>query len=266
MPRIAWLTDLHLDFLSPDEARSFLDRVRGQQVDAVVISGDMSEARDLDHDLRTIADRLELPVYFVLGNHDFYYGSIREVRKLAQAVCAELPNLHYLTTSGVIELSPRLGLVGHDGWADARLGDYETSFVMMNDYLLIAELAGYNKEDRWPVLNALGDEAAAHIRKVLPLALQKYPEVLLVTHVPPMREACWHEGQLSDDEWLPHFSCRAMGDAILDVMRHFPQRKLTVLCGHTHSAGECRPRDNITIYTGGAKYGLPVMQRVFEWE
>ena len=265
MPRIAWLTDLHLDFLSPDEARSFLDRVRAQQVDAVVISGDMSEARDLDHDLRSIAKRLELPIYFVLGNHDFYYGSIREVRKLAQAACAETPNLHYLTTGGVVELSPRLGMVGHDGWADGRLGDYETSFVMMNDYKLIAELACYNKEERWPVLHALGDEAAAHIRKFLPLALEKYPEVLLVTHVPPLREACWHEGQLSDDEWLPHFACRAMGVAILDVMRRFPQRKLTVVCGHTHSGGECRPRDNITIYTGGAKYGQPEVQRVFEW-
>src|SRR5438128_329697 len=76
MPRIAWLTDLHFDFLSPDEERLFLDRVRRDGPDVVVISGDISEARDVANDLRAIAERLALPVYFVLGNHDFYYGSI----------------------------------------------------------------------------------------------------------------------------------------------------------------------------------------------
>ena len=61
---------------------------------------------------------------------------------------------------GSLELAAGVGLVGHDGWADARLGDYERSYVMMNDYKLIAELAGMSKVDRWPVLKALGDQAA----------------------------------------------------------------------------------------------------------
>ena len=52
-----------------------------------------------------------------------------------------------------------------------RLGKYEKSYVMMNDYRLIAELAPLSKEARWPVLKKLGDEAAAHIRRVLPIAL-----------------------------------------------------------------------------------------------
>jgi hypothetical protein len=86
----------------------------------------------------------------------------------------------------------------------------------------------------------------------------------LATHVPPLREACWHEGRLSDDEWAPHFTCKAMGDAILEIMRDYPQRKLTVFCGHTHSPGQCRPLPNVEILTGGAKYGLPGIQRVIE--
>jgi hypothetical protein len=44
-----------------------------------------------------------------------------------------------------------------------------------------------------------------------------------------------------------------------------PQRKLTVFCGHTHSPGECRPLPNVHIFTGAAKYGQPVVQRVFEF-
>jgi hypothetical protein len=216
--------------------------------------------------LRHIAEHLPRPIYFVLGNHDFYYGSIREVRAAATRVCAAADSpgkLHYLSAlTEPIAVTTTVGLIGHDGWADARLGDYERSLVMMNDYRLIAELASHGKRDRWPILHALGDEAADHIRRVLPRALEQFEQVLLATHVPPLREACWHEGRPSDDEWAPHFTCKAMGDAILEIMRDFPHRQLTVLCGHTHSPGECRPLPNIHILTGGAKYGQPAIQRV----
>ena len=75
-----------------------------------------------------------------------------------------------------------------------------------------------SKEARWPKLKQLGDLAAEHVRKALPLALEQFPRVLLATHVPPLRDACWHEGQLSDNEWLPHFTCKAVGDVILETI------------------------------------------------
>ena len=88
--------------------------------------------------------------------------------------------------------------------------------------------------------------------------------MLLATHVPPFREACWHEGQISDGEWLPHFTCKAVGDAILEIMRPATGRQLTVYCGHTHSPGICQPLPNVTVYTGGAIYGQPKVQQVIE--
>ena len=33
------------------------------------------------------------------------------------------------------------------------------------------------------------------------------------------REAAWHQGQLSDDDWIPWFTCRAVGDVILRCAR-----------------------------------------------
>jgi 3',5'-cyclic-AMP phosphodiesterase len=266
--RLAWLTDLHLNFLPYVQVDEFLGRVESLATDAILVTGDISEARELGRMLRHIAEHLQRPVYFVLGNHDFYHGSIREVRATATRACEEAGaagRLRYLTAMPEpVELTPTVGLIGHDGWADARIGDYERSLVMMNDYRLIAELAAHGKRDRWPILQALGDEAAQHIRDVLPVALVRYQQVLLATHVPPLREACWHDGRPSDDEWAPHFTCKAMGDAILEIMRDFPQRQLTVFCGHTHSPGECRPLPNVQILTGGAKYGGPTVQRVLE--
>jgi hypothetical protein len=136
----------------------------------------------------------------------------------------------------------------------------------MNDFKLISELAGLNKLDRWEVLKELGDEAAAHLRRVLPGALETYHDVVLLTHVPSFREACWHEGQISDDDWAPHFTCQASGRAILEIMRLHPDRRLTVLCGHTHGGGETQPRQNLQVITGGAQYGNPAIAKVFEFD
>ena len=169
MKRIAWCTDIHLNFAKPDSLAEFLHRLREADPDLLLIGGDIAEATDVVHYLEVLDHHLTRPIYFVLGNHDFYFGSIHRVRQDVRASCASSDNLVYLTDAGVVELSDGVGLVGHDGWADARIGNYERSMIMMNDYRLIEELAGVTKEERWPLLQALGDAAAAAVRRVLPL-------------------------------------------------------------------------------------------------
>jgi hypothetical protein len=87
----------------------------------------------------------------------------------------------------------------------------------------------------------------------------------VLTHVPPFRDACWHEGRISDDDWAPHFTCHAAGQAILDVLRSHPDRQITVLCGHTHGRGIARLGSNLQVITGGAVYGKPTIAEVFEF-
>jgi 3',5'-cyclic AMP phosphodiesterase CpdA len=261
--RLLWLTDIHLNFVPPPQVLSFLDQVVAAGPDAVALTGDVAEAHDLSLHLRRMAERINRPIYFVLGNHDFYFGSIRGVRQEVERLCTAHPLLRWLPRAGVVELTPTTALVGHDGWADARLGDYERSYVVMNDYRLVEELVVAGKQDRWPLLKQLGDEAAAHLQSVLPDALQRYPQVFVLTHVPPFREACWYQGQISDDHWLPHFTCQAMGQVLLECAARRPDRQITVLCGHTHSGGETRPLANLLVLTGGAMYASPEIQRVF---
>ncbi len=263
MKRITWLTDIHLNFVDATRISEFLAHLSDAAPDLILLGGDIAELTDVCHFLSLLDDHLNRPIYFVLGNHDFYFGSIAQVRDEVRQLCRERDNLVYLTDEPGIELTRSVGLVGHDGWADARIGDYERSMVMMNDYRLIAEFTGLGKQQRWPLLKALGDEAAAAVRRDLPRALDRHEMVYFLTHVPPLREACWHNGRISDDEWAPHFTCKAVGDALLQIMRDYPQRELTVLCGHTHSAGETHPLENMRIFTGGAEYGFPAINRLF---
>lgn len=164
----------------------------------------------------------------------------------------------------VIPLTETTALVGHDSWADGRLGDFFGSQVMLNDYVLIQELRCSNKQECYMKLNALGDEAAEFLESRAREALASYHHVIVLTHVPPFRNACWHEGHISSDDYLPHFACRAVGDRLIPIMREHPDRTLTVLCGHTHSSGIARILPNLVVHTGSAEYGNPAIQRIFE--
>lgn len=259
---LAWLTDIHLNFLEPEGDQTFVTNLRNSPADAMLLTGDISHARDVPQRLIEIDEAFARPIYFVLGNHDFYGGSIRSVRQAVRELCERRPRLHYLTGAPPIELAPSVGVVGHDGWADARFGDYERSYIMMNDYRLIEELSDMTKKDRWPLLKAMGDQAAAELRQSLAAMIDRFEQIIVATHLPPLREACWHEGRISDDEWAPHFTCKAIGDVLLELAEVRPDRRITVYCGHTHSSGVARPVPNLTIHTGGAVYGEPRVEKL----
>ena len=74
--RLAWLTDIHLNFLHPLRARAFLASLADTEADAFLIGGDIGEATDISQHLNALAHRLQRPIFFTLGNHDFYRGSI----------------------------------------------------------------------------------------------------------------------------------------------------------------------------------------------
>lgn len=264
MTRIGWATDIHLSVCDEGTRQRFYEKIRAANLDQLWLGGDIGEADNIENLLSELIVAVDTNVYFVLGNHDFYFGSIRSVRELADQLCERYQQAVYLSHSGVLEVTSHIGLVGHDGWADGRIGNYETSMVMMHDYRNIKELSGYGKFERWEYMKEQADRAADHLRNTLPEAMEKYDEVYLVTHLPPLRAACWYEGNTADDEWAPHFTCKAVGDAILEIAESYSS-KLTVFCGHTHSSGVCEPSHNVTIYTDGAEYENPRLSRILEF-
>src|SRR3954451_15098395 len=176
--RLAWLTDIHLNFVPVSRLDTLCRAIREAGAEAVLLGGDIAEAPDVVESLDALDARLGLPIHFVLGNHDFYRGAISRVRAGIATLCSGSPRLVYLTQAGVVALTEETGLVGHDGWADGRLGDYARSEVLLYDYLLIEELSGLDKRDRLGRLHDLGDEAAAHFRSLLPEALERFRRLI----------------------------------------------------------------------------------------
>jgi predicted phosphodiesterase len=121
--RIGWLTDIHLNFAPSKRRNGFYAEVRKKNLDSLLIGGDVVEADSVIPFLSEIENELEMPIYFVLGNHDFYRGSITAVREAVIQHVTTSRWLHWLPASGVVALTPNTALVGHDSWADGHLGD-----------------------------------------------------------------------------------------------------------------------------------------------
>lgn len=262
--RLAWLTDIHLDFLDEEEVRAFASRVGDERPDAVLLTGDISIAELLEAHLLALVSSWQVPTYFVLGNHDFYGSSIAAVRERARALHERSSLLRWLPSEGIVSLTPATALVGHDAWADARLGDYDDPRVQMRDWTVIEELKGVDREGRRSILNGLGDEAAQHLRDVLGRALETHDEVIVATHPPLFPDACRYFGVRSSPRWLPHLTCAAAGEVVRRVAAEHRKKRVLCLAGHTHGRARETIAENVRAWTGAARYGAPQLERVIE--
>ncbi len=255
--RVAWLTDPHFNHAHAAAWDAFHESLVAVQPDALLITGDISEGEDVVYQLGRLAASFAGAIYFVLGNHDFYQATIALTRRQIVDACGTEPRLTYLTNEFEIPLSQAVGLVGEDGWGDATVGDYENSPVRLADFAHIEDFRHGDAALRKHQLQMLGVDAADRLRPKLEEALQRFATVIVATHVPPFREACWYEGHTTDDLWAPFFVCGKLGELLLEVAAQFPHRRLVVFCGHTHHPGTAQVTDNLTVVTGEAEYGTP---------
>lgn len=263
MTRLVWTTDIHLDFA--ELVTPFYDRLIDAKPDALLITGDIAEGPKLEEYLRQMADLIQRPVYFVLGNHDYYDRSIREVRQSIRQITRG-HDLVWLTESDPIELKPDTALVGHDGWSDGGYGDFIASSIEISDYRRITDLIGLSAKDRLIQLNRLGDESAAYFNKVLPPVLAHYRQVFVAMHPPPYQEACWYMDRPAEDDniYLPHFTCKAVGVVLRQLAVAHPRCTIKVLAGHTHHRAEAQIADNLHVLVAGAEYGQPAISSIFD--
>ncbi len=259
--QLAWATDLHLVFVRGAALRAFCESLAQTPADAIAITGDISDGSRLERHLSLIAERVEKPIFLLLGNHDRYHTSFAEAEEQVRRVAEVHPHVHRLTGREVIELNAHTALIGVDGWADGQFGSGPASPIVLNDTILIEDLARLPRAAGWERIAELSCAFTETIKPTLEVAMSSYREVILLTHVPPLREARWHEGGISAPDFLPHFCNAPLGDVIREACTCHRQSKLTVLCGHTHSAGVYQEA-NLTVLTAGATYGSPRIDRV----
>ena len=141
MKKLAWVTDLHLNFLDQEAIDGFVQSLAQVDADAFLLTGDVGEAPDVTVHLNNLDTHLARPLYFVLGNHDFYRGSLSGVRTKVAALCSACPNLHWMPRNGVVRLTgePYPGRRRRRGWPEFSgnnerpIGDHHAEPAMTGD-------------------------------------------------------------------------------------------------------------------------------------
>lgn len=296
---VAWTSDLHLGFLAePGQDPSarllaWLAALAREPFDALLISGDISEAPRLLQHLALLESAVKRPLYFVLGNHDFYRSSLTAVMTALRESIVRSTDLHCLELLDFVTLNAATALVGHGCWGDGRYGDFAHSRIVLNDWKVIQELRHW-KRGPWAqndldlgatndlvaasvrtsmddvdrpslaaVLRRLGEQAAAHIERVLPLALEARRRVLLLTHTPPFvpRDV---PTRVDWEHWAPFAGCKAAADVIQRIMADYPRHRLLILAGHVHVSSCIQVAPNIAQRTAAAQYGAPRIEELIE--
>jgi predicted phosphohydrolase len=261
--KLAWASDIHLDSCDPMTRRGFAEECADRS-DALVVTGDITNGRETTL-FTTFAARYGKPVYFVLGNHDYWHRSFASAEAEYRQIVLSAANAHFLDASEPIALASDVELCGVSGWYDARFGNHETSQFALNDWWRIADLDLARRGGS--LIQTCRRRADAFARKATKkLKNSTAKHVIFATHVPPFEGACWHMGRRSDPDALPYYTNKALGLALNRWAAANPDRALTTLCGHSHSRGDYRALPNHIVRTAAAEYGQPSIEHVFELE
>jgi predicted MPP superfamily phosphohydrolase len=253
---LTWLSDPHLEFCSHRTRNDLYRSINQAAGEIVVITGDISAGPHRSDQYSELAEHVNKPIYFVLGNHDRYGTTFANTEAVVARVMTRFSHLVRLDGSQVIPLNESVALIGVEGWADGLGGEGPATKARINDFYQILDFA---TEPEPQVFRAMKERARKYARALKPSllkALKEYQTTIIATHVPPYEGAAWHEGSPSSGDYQPFFSSPTMGKLIKAAATEHPGKSVLVLCGHTHSPGIYRD-GNILVLTAGARYGFP---------
>lgn len=266
MSRLIWCTDVHLDFLSENLIDEFIDKLAMiPDVMGYVFSGDIATSTNVRYVLSRMDHVLWHPVYFVLGNHDYYGSSIKNMRNSMVNLTHASRNLRYLTTlKDPCWVTPKVAIVGHDCWYDAKFGNPRSGFIL-NDWRFIGEFIyarSCNHSDEISEIIKLSiqlaDQGVEHIQRSAIKAIEMgASKIIIVSHPVPFQEVHFHRGQLGDENAAPWYVCKSLGEMLLDLHQQYPNVEFLSLAGHTHGECELSIDKNLKVMVGGSTYGNP---------
>jgi Icc-related predicted phosphoesterase len=271
--KYAWLTDIHLNFLKYNERISFYEKIKSSDADVVFITGDIGEAPSFMFFLEEMFNVCKKRIYYVLGNHDYYNGSIEVIRHDLKFNLDSEPSINYMGFTGT-PIVPGVMLVGSDCWADGRNGSFAKSPLVLNDSKYIEELCDakfldFDNEFKGKKNNLLAsmqkyaDAGAQHLETIMSTILtSKIKKIIILMHVPPFPENSQYRGKQSDDNYLPYYSSKVVGDMLLKLAKGHPHVEFLGLCGHSHGKSFYQPLPNLTVKGGEAEYKHPIIQEI----
>lgn len=261
-----WITDPHFDTKKVERLRTFLTSLHHRPSEGLLVTGDFCEGWNLTQILGILCASYKGPIYFVLGNHDYYGSWIEDQRKEVDKFRKQVSkrDIRFLTLEKEpISLTEKTCLIGHDGWYDGQFGLGKNSRFSMPDMDFrmgirdITSKLQISTSSYFNLLSRLGKESADHIERLLKAAYRKgFRKMLVLTHVPPFWETALFKRKMSSENSVAFFTNKALGERLEKFAQRNANCDITVLCGHTHSPCTYKRISNLTVKVGysGLRY------------
>lgn len=246
-----WLSDTHFWYWS---RAKLLNLMLDERPKGLFLTGDISNsAWLLLKDLKFLAKGLNIPIYFVLGNHCNYGSSFETTSQQVSELCNRYSNLKWLTQSDVISLNDDTAIIGDMGWYDCNAGI--KSFIKFTfDWFMISDFRRLpNWAARFAKFKQLAQDSANNIAVKLREALKNHKTVYLLTHFPPYKEASIYRNWFDKLFYEAYNTNETLGKELDVVMSEHKDSKLIVLSGHTH-VPTTYIRGNIECRVGKGSY------------
>lgn len=252
-----WFTDVHFDYVGELNLFKFIDTINEFKPKGVFITGDIANGLSIQKDLKYIARNCKTDIYFVLGNHDRYLSSFSKVKEKIQKLCKKYDNLHWMPEAGVIRLNNSNALIGVDGWFNFSYTN-PNNILFTNDWFMIKELiVNYSVANKIKFINKIIDDGCNIAEENLKEALKSYDHIHMITHFPPFIEAAGNEKYYFKNFWNSYDVNTKLGELLTSIMKNYPNKKLTVYCGHTHHWKRTQILDNLECIVGDSRYFNP---------
>lgn len=262
--KVAHITDCHVDFLKNHELIEFLLSLQESEAEAFVITGDISKGTLVHKHLLWMEKIVQKPIYFVLGNHDFYDSSFAEVNKNIRKLCEESNYLFYLQDREFVKLGDTI-LIGQNGWYDAGWRTPLTSLVFLWDWLFIEEFHKLsNTQARIALLIEIAASEVRQAERKLLEALKHGDKIMFATHIPPWSEDHYKLGEIANKFWMPYNSSKMMADMLVRVMEKHPNKQLTCTAGHVHLRRKEQITHNILLKVGDGAHGKSKIEEIID--
>lgn len=270
--KFAHISDIHLNFVTLDKAhgarsrKTFLQGINDKislGASFILLTGDITEAPFLTSELYWLSENLKRPLYYVLGNHDYWYTSFKNARNFAHIAQNLNKNgkICYLSTSNPIEMSLGVWLTGTDGWYDCRnfrqneISDFLHGREALNDFDLIEDLINLPgcEEEKLQIIRDFADAEIFNLKIKLQYILSKSPKKIIIgTHIPPM---ILPNSKIKENH--PGFySCRRLMEILCEICENCKNTQFYLYCGHNHGGGNFEI-DNLHISCKESRYDYP---------
>lgn len=224
--KILPVSDLHFEF-HRDNGASFISSIKSDDVDVLVIAGDLCSAKTLDNALDIVCSNFKKVVY-VTGNHEFYNSTFDRVQNIILDSCKKNNNLYYLNNNKVV--IDNITFAGTTLWFGEPSKPHLKNY--MNDFRLIYNFKNWVYKENDKAKNFLRQEINSGD--------------IVVTHYLPSKK-CIHK-RYKDDPLNCFFLCD-----VEDIM--LEKKSSHWIFGHSHAStnkiiGSCKAISNPFGYAG----------------